>query len=159
LSYPPYASLTPEQDLGGRAIQGDSMQPPTPDDMAHILGQVDYIVNDHHIIGMMKSDPDLRPLYPMISSMLRTSNLDPKTIQLMKLQVSRALRIQLMVRKPATMMNLAKFDAWRCYIFGAIEDTKNGWRGRLATEKIRTYRIEGGAQPRSGGGLLGWFRR
>lgn len=143
---PPQQPKTGDQVLD-RIISGESMQPST-DDLAFYIGQIYYLVKDDEINQQLKTDPAMRPLMPVLSHLLRTSNLDDKTIKIAKLRWRIACRLQLLCQKNPTVVSLAKFNSWLIYGYAALEDAKRGWRGRLVTEKIKTYRVEVGEQKR-----------
>jgi hypothetical protein len=150
------ASPTSVQDeVLARVLQGESMQPTTQDDWYQFMGQIYYLVKDDETFQELRDDSDLKVLMPTLSHLLRTSNLDKKTIKEMKLRWRRAVRLQLLCKKNPTLVSQAKFDAWVNFGYAAIEDAKEGWRGRLVTERIKTYKIEMGSKRR--GKFLGLF--
>lgn len=139
MTYPP-VNIKDEMLRG--VMQGESMQPTTPDELQVYMGQVYHLLKDDEVMKLVKDDEDLTPMLPTISHMLRTSNLDKKTRFVMKLRARRALRLQLMVLKTPNLVSQAKFDSWLNFIFAAIDDTDAGWRGKLVTERIKSYKVE-----------------
>lgn len=130
------------------------MQQVTMEDYYQYMGQIYYLVKDEETQALLRDDPDLKELMPALSHLLRTSNFtDKNVVKEMKLRWRRACRIQLMVKKTPRLVSQAKFDAWVNFGYAAIEDAVDGWRGRLVTERIKTYKIETGSQPKS------WWRR
>lgn len=148
----PYPS-TGDQVLDS-VVRSGEMQP-SQDEMASMLGQVYYLLKDDETFQLLREDPDMKNLMPMLSHLLRTSNLDKKTIEIAKLRWRIACRLVLLCQKEAVLVNVAKFNAWLVFGYAAIEDAKEGWRGRLVTEKIKTYKVETQAQRR--GKFLGIF--
>lgn len=130
-----------------RLAASQEMQQVTMEDYYQYMGQIYYLIKDEETQALLRDDPDLRELMPALSHLLRTSNItDKKVIKEMKLRWRRACRIQLMVKKTPRLVSQAKFDAWVNFGNAAVEDTREGWRGRLVTERIKTYKIETGQQ-------------
>jgi len=116
------------------------------EDYYQYMGQIYYLVKDEETQALLRDDTDLREIMPALSHLLRTSNFtDKAVIKEMKLRWRRACRIQLMVKKSPSLVSQAKFDAWVNFGYAAIEDAVEGWRGRLVTERIKTYKIETGS--------------
>lgn len=136
--------------LLGQILASNEYQPTTPDEMQQMLGQTYYLAKDELIQALLLEDEDLHPLYFALSHMVRTSNWDKKTKNLNKLRFRRSARIQLLLKKPANMVNYAKYDSICIYADAAMEDAHDGWRGRLMTERIRTYKMEQGQKKTSG---------
>jgi hypothetical protein len=140
--------------MSGAQILDDDLRkegtlPIGQEDYMNALLQVYYLVKDEQVITLMQKDSLLAPLLPMISHLNRTSNMGKTEIEICKLRSTIALRLQLLVKEKPTLVSLGKFYAWRNYMSGVYEDTREGWRGRLSTEKIKTYRIESGERKRS----------
>lgn len=129
-------------------VRTSEMKPTTAEDWYAFLGQSYHLTKDEQTFGQILGDPDLAVLLPTISHLLRTSNLDRKTVQEMKLRIKRALRIQLMVKRKPSLVSQAKFDAMVNFCYAAVEDTIQGWRGRLITERIKIHKLEAGTQKR-----------
>lgn len=107
------------------------------------MGQIYYLVKDEEIQKQLRDNPKMAVLMPALSHLLRTSNFTDKlVIKEMKLRWRRACRIQLMVMNSPDLVSQASFDAWVNFGYGAIEDAVEGWRGRLVTERIKTYKVE-----------------
>lgn len=130
-----------------RARAADSLQG-GGEDMLEQIGQTRYLIVDDNVDFLIMSDPDLRPLIPALSHLIRTGNLDKKTIAIAKLRYEVACRMQLLCKKKPNLVSLALFNSMMNYGHGVLEDAKNGWRGRLVTEKIRTYRVNAVQQRR-----------
>lgn len=146
------------QETGQRLVeeqlrQEGGQQPLGQEDFLAANLQVYYLIEDEKVIQYMSEDPQLQPLIPMFSRMNRTSNMDKTTIQINKIRGTIALRLQLLVNQKPDLVSLGKFYALRNYLDGVCEDTREGWRGRLSTEKIKTYRIESGERKKSFLGL------
>jgi len=122
------------------------IQPTTDQDFYQMMGQTYFIVKDRDVTALMMEDPDLRELYPTLSHLVRTANQDKNTIKEEKLRWRRSCILQLLVKKKPNLQSQAKYDAWVNFGDACFEDTKDGWRGRLFTERIRTYRIEDARQ-------------
>lgn len=135
-------------------LRGESMQQVTTEDYYQYMGQIYYLVKDEETQQLLRSDPKMMYLMPALSHLLRTSCITDKTvIKEMKLRWRRACRIQLMVCQTPKLVSQARFDAWLNFGNAAIEDTRDGWRGRLVTERIKTYKIESGGQKK------GWLSK
>jgi len=141
-------SKVTRQDMVGdeilaRIVHGEAMKQVTTEDYYQYMGQIYYLVKDEEVQQLLRDDPNMKVLLPALSHLLRTSNItDKKTILRMKLRWRRACRIQLMVMNSPNLISQAKFDAWVNFGVAAIEDTIEGWRGRLVTERIKTYKVE-----------------
>lgn len=130
-------------------MRGESMQQVTQEDYYQYMGQIYYLVKDEETQQLLRNDPQMIPLMPALSHLVRTSNFtDKKIIAAMMLRWRRACRIQLMVMNSPKLASQAKFDAWVNYGYAAIQDAIEGWRGRLVTERIKTYKFESGAKPK-----------
>jgi len=138
-----------EDEILARIVQGDTMKQVTTEDYYQYMGQIYYLVKDEETQALLREDPNMKVLMPALSHLLRTSNItDKKTIERMKIRWRRACRIQLMVMNSPNLVSQAKFDAWVNFGEAAIEDTIEGWRGRLVTERIKTYKVESSAPQR-----------
>lgn len=144
-----------EDEILARVVEQTEMLPTTPEDWLQYLGQIYYLVKDYETFQQLRDDPDMKVLMPTLSHLLRTSYLDKHTINVMKLRWRRACRLQLLCGKNPTLMNQAKFDAWVNFGYAAIEDAREGWRGRLVTERIKVHKIETRTKKR--GRFLGIF--
>lgn len=145
-----------QDDILARVIAGESMRQVTTEDYYQYMGQIYYLVKDEETQQLLRSDPAMKVLMPALSHLLRTSFISDKlVIKEMKLRWRRAVRIQLMVMKSPKLVSQAKFDAWINFGNAAIEDAVGGWRGRLVTERIKTYKVESSAPPRKK--ILGIF--
>lgn len=139
--------LTFQDEVLARIAASGEMQSSTMEDYYQYMGQIYYLVKDEEVMEQIRSDPALKVLLPALSHLLRTSHFSDKiVIKEMKLRWRRACRIQLMVMNSPKLINQAKFDAWVNYGYAAIEDAVDGWRGKLVTERIKTYKIEGTPQ-------------
>lgn len=131
------------------------MQQPTQEDYYQLMGQVYYLLKDEEVMNLVTTDPDLCKLIPAISHLVRTSNIDTdkngrKVSAIMKIRNRRALRIQLLVNKTPNLRSQALFDAMTNFCDSVVEDMKGGWRGRLVTERIKTYRFETAEKQKQG---------
>jgi hypothetical protein len=127
------------------------MQQVSQEDYYQYMGQIYYLVKDEETQALIREDPSLKVLLPALSHLLRTSNFTNKTeIKGMKLRWRRACRVQLMVMNSPNLISQAKFDVWVNFGYAAIEDAVEGWRGRLVTERIKTYKIETVGSQRKG---------
>ena len=140
MSVPPFSF---QDEILGRVVQSQEMQQVTQEDYYQYMGQIYYLVKDEEVLSQIRDDPNLKVLMPALSHLVRTSNFTNKTeIKAMKLRWRRACRVQLMVMNSPDLISQAKFDVWTNFGFAAIEDAVEGWRGRLVTERIKTYKIE-----------------
>ncbi len=131
------------QEILDEAVRGAEGQPVSPDETSEMLGQLYYLLKDEQALSMLLGDEHLRHLLPSVSHLSRTSIADDKSIMLAKLHFRRALRLAI-AKKGTTLQNLSAFDSWLNYGYAAIDDRNKGWRGRLATERIKTYKFERG---------------
>jgi hypothetical protein len=150
----PQSGYAFKDEFLARLASSQELQQVTMEDYYQYMGQIYYLVKDEETQALLRDDPDMKELMPALSHLLRTSNTtDKNVIKEMKLRWRRACRIQLMVKKSPKLVSQAKFDVWVNFGNAAIEDMIEGWRGRLVTERIKTYKIETGSQPKS------WWRR
>lgn len=142
-------SAEDEEELEhAEAMEGREAAGVTPDEFAIMLAQTHYLLRDEDIMKVVQSDPRLTKLVAHLSHMLRTTRIDDRTtLKRMKLRWRIACRLELLIlaENPAS---LAEYYCWVNYGEGVIEDTWQGWRGKLTTERIRTYKIERGAPKR-----------
>lgn len=149
------AALVKDETLM-RIVQGEAMKQVTTEDYYQYMGQIYYLVKDEEVQKLLREDPNMKVLMPALSHLLRTSNITDKTTRReMKLRWRRSCRLQLLVMSSPNLVSIAKFDAWVNFGIAAIEDTDAGWRGRLITERIKTYKVETSAPPRKK--ILGIF--
>jgi hypothetical protein len=140
-----------------KSVQSSEMSPTSPDEQAQVLGHAYYLLKDEQTMALLLGDPQLTILLPALSHLVRTSRKDKHGIELAKLHWRRALRIQLLVKQRPALVNVARYDSWLIFGYTALDDTLEGWRGKLITERIKTYKIEN-AQTKTGG-LFGWLKR
>jgi hypothetical protein len=112
-----------------------------------MMGQMYYLAKDEEISKLVAEDPSLKALTPTLSHLLRTSNLDKDTIKEMKIRWRMACRLQILIGRNPDLGSYSKYQSWVNFGYAAIEDTKEGWRGRLLTERIKIMKVEMG-QPR-----------
>ena len=143
-------------EILARIVAGEAMKQVTTEDYYQYMGQIYYLVKDEEVQQLLRADPNMKELMPALSHLLRTSNITDKlVIKELKLRWRRACRIQIMVMNSPNLVSQAKFDAWVNFGIAAIEDAVEGWRGRLVTERIKTYKVESSAPPRKK--ILGIF--
>jgi hypothetical protein len=124
-------------------IRTGEMQNVTTEDYYQYMGQIYYLVKDEETQNILRNDPKMAVLMPALSHLVRTSNFTDKTmIKAMMIRWRRACRLQLMVNQSPNLASQARFDTWVNFGFAAIMDAVDGWRGRLVTERIKTYKIE-----------------
>jgi len=147
-----------QDELLARVAASQEMQQVTTEDYYQYMGQIYYLIKDEEVQQILRDDPNLKVLMPALSHLVRTSNFtDKNVIKEMKLRWRRACRIQLMVMQSPNLVSQAKFDALINFGYAAIEDARDGWRGRLVTERIKTYKIESVGQ--KGGGILSGLKK
>lgn len=131
-----------EEDMAlERARAAESMQS-GGEDVLQEIGSSRFLLIDDEVDYLIMQDRELRPLKPSLSHLIRTGNLDKRTIQISKLRFEVAARMQLLCKKKPNLVSLALFNSIMNYGMALYEDPKRGWRGRLMTEKIRTFRID-----------------
>jgi hypothetical protein len=132
-----------QDEILARIVAGEAMKQVTTEDYYQYMGQIYYLVKDEETQTILRTDPNMKVLMPALSHLLRTSNFTDKlVVKEMKLRWRRACRIQLMVMNSPNLVSQAKFDCWCNFGYAAIEDAVEGWRGRLVTERIKTYKVE-----------------
>jgi hypothetical protein len=124
------------------------MQPFSPEEEQQMMAQIYYLIKDPIVQKMLLDDPNMKALLPALSHLIRTSNLDKNTVTLLKLRWKVACRLQLLIKQKPDLVSLAKFQAWVMFGYAALEDTINGWRGRIVTERQRIYKVESGNRQR-----------
>jgi hypothetical protein len=74
----------------------------------------------------------------------RTSNLSSIEAEVLKRRIKLAADIILFTKKEAdiSLEEVAFIKSLLVYASCAMQDAIGGWRGRLVTERIRTYRVE-----------------
>lgn len=137
--------------IGAAAIvaQEQGSQGVTPDEFSTMLAQAHELFHDDQITQLILSNPErAAKLLPALSHMLRTTRItDRTTIEIMKLRWELTCRLTFLVSdEEGKVATSAEYYSWLNYGYAAIEDTWEGWRGKLVTERIRTYRIEGQAK-------------
>lgn len=113
-----------------------------PTEFSKIMGQTHYLLKDDNIDDLFSTDERIKKLRPALSHLIRTSRCDDKkSITRLKLQWRIACSLELLIlpKKPASM---GEFLAWLTYGYTVIEDMRNGWRGKLVTERIRSFKVE-----------------
>ena len=126
-----------------------------PAEQAYLLSQIYYLLKDDLVLNEIVNDKDYRKLLPGLSHLNRTSNTDKRSAKLGKLRLKRAIDLILMTKDEAdiTCGEAVKVDALLTFIDAANDDRVSGWRGKLTTERIRTYKVESG----SGGKKRKWI--
>jgi len=123
----------------GAQASGEEVDPTV---LSKIMGQAHYLLKDDNIDDLLSKDERIKKLRPALSHLIRTSRCDnEKSIRLLKLQWKIACTLELLIlpKKPASM---GEYLAWLIYGYTVIEDMRNGWRGKLLTERIRTFKVE-----------------
>jgi len=138
-------------DIAAGLIKSEQMQPEPYSDYYQYMGQIYYLVKDEETQKMLREDPDMKVAIPALSHLVRTSNItDPKLIREMDIRARRICRLQLMVNKTPNLQSQAKFDAWLIHFYASNHDCEHGWRGKLVTERIKTFKIEQPTAQRGG---------
>ena len=139
----------PQTDALIASLVGATEGALSQEDLVEKLAQVYYLLKDTDVLNILKADEEkdrLRKLIPALSHLVRTTNItNEKTITEMKIRWRIAVRRVIFIdtENPGTM---AEYHSWLNFGYAVIEDTRKGWRGKLATERIRTFKIEGAAQ-------------
>lgn len=154
------SKLPPElQEALARVFAGEeeAEMVPSPTQEQAMIGATSELLKDWIILEEMRTNPKLKPLLFSLSHLLRTSRIDNEnTLLEMKLRFRRAARLLLLVfKKEITPEDYALFDSIVNYAYSAFEDQRFGWRGKLVTERVKIWKIEGPEQKRKG--WLGWF--
>jgi len=116
----------------------------TPTEEAAILGQTFYLLKDDDLKLCFKRFPEYSLLLPALSHLNRTSNLSSIEAEVLKRRIKLAADIILFTKKEAdiSLEEVAFIKSLLVYASCAMQDAIGGWRGRLVTERIRTYRVE-----------------
>lgn len=127
-------------------LQGrEASETVSPTEFQQMLGQIYFFLKDDIVDDQIKKDKRLTALYPTLSPLIRTSRQDDQRARAQaKLRLKRALRFALFVApEETTFKDMALFDALTNFGYSAIDDQKNGWRGKLAAERVKVTKIEG----------------
>ena len=119
--------------------------------------EITFFATDQFIQGSAFMDPDLKPMHPLYSHMMRTGKIDKKVTKKILLQIQGLFARQeaLAYDDLFDIKDSAKFEANELYIRMGIMDSSGGWRLKALIEKIRTQRL----QVVKEGGILSRFRR
>jgi hypothetical protein len=139
-----------EDEVLARVAAQEASQPTTQGQLYENMAEIYYLLKDDVLDAeFFLKNPAMRDLLPALSHLLRTSNVqDKNVIDEMKLRWKRACMIQVMVMQPSSLANQALLDAMLNFGYAAIEDLRDGWRGRLVTEKIKVFKMERPNAPR-----------
>ncbi|MEM4454425.1 MAG: hypothetical protein QXL98_01400 [Thermofilaceae archaeon] len=132
-----------EQELREVLSQLDE-RTPAPTEETVILGRLHYMLEDPHVYELIdKEYPDYKPLKLVLSSLSRTSYLDPVEANIVKYRAYTAIDI-ILLSKPRDKISIkerAFVECLKAHIIAAVNDAVNGWRGRLVTEQAKTLRV------------------
>lgn len=127
----------------------------SPDDFASLLPQAHFLLKDDEATKFIRESPFRKKLLLSLSTMTRTGRTDDK-----KVTREKKLRWRMAVLaadiESEEGMSISEEQSWISYGDGVIEDRIAGWRGKLLTERIRTWKIESASKK---GGLFGWIKR
>lgn len=128
----------------------------SPEDFAALIPGAHFLLKDDDASRIIRDSPFKKKLMLALSTMNRTGRTDDKkSIKEKKLRWRMAVIAADIESEEG--MSISEEQSWIVYGDGVIEDRIKGWRGKLLTERIRTYKIESGAGKK--GGLFGWIRR
>ena len=139
-----------------RIVSGEAMQQFSPEEFFQTQYVIYSLLKDEMVFDQLLADNEAKHLLPALSHLARTTNIkDKNSVKYMIKTWEIACRLTFLVNKPPTLVNRAKFEAW--YMFGrtAIHDMEDGWRGKLVTERIKIFKLEGAEKKRRK--LLGIF--
>lgn len=139
-----------------RIVSGEAMQQFSPEEFFQTQYTVYSLLKDEMVNEQLLNDPDARHLLPALSHLMRTTNIEDKVaIQYCLLTWEIACRLTFLVNKPPNLVNRAKYEAWNLFGRAVIHDAEHGWRGKLVTERIKIFKLEGEEKKRRK--LLGIF--
>lgn len=145
-----------EDQVLERIITGEAMQQVSPEEFFQTQYTIYSLLKDEIVQQQLLDDPDAKVLIPALSHLVRTTNIEnPTAVQYLLLTWEIACRLVFLVYKPPNLINRAKFEAWNIFGRGVIHDAEHGWRGKLVTERIKIYKVEGAEKKRRK--LLGIF--
>lgn len=122
-----------------------------PDEIA-MLGQVHYLLKDEDVAKLLTERKEYRVLIPALSHLNRTSSLSAFEANIIKRRIKLAADIVLFTKKHKNinLEEVAFLQSLLVYASASANDAINGWRGRLITERTRTYRVETPTQEKKG---------
>ena len=148
-----------EEILKGSIAQSEGQYAPgdvSPDEFSRIMGQIHYFLTDDIVTKLAYNDSRVKKLLPVLSHLVRTSRChNEKRLYEMKLRWRIACRLELLIL-PENPASMGEFHSWLTYGYTVFEDMREGWRGKLAAERVRTYKIETGG-PKQRKKVLGIF--
>lgn len=117
----------------------------SPTEMQQLMGQIYSFLYDDEVNDIIRHDKRLRALYPAVSPLVRTGRQDNSTERAMaKLKFKRALRFAFFIAPEETSFeDMVMFDTFNIFGYSAIDDQNQGWRGKLAAERVKVTKIEG----------------
>lgn len=138
----PAADLEKDLQVDQAAVGPEQLPPPTEEML--VLGRTHYMLKDNDIRNLVFGKHRwLIPAYIAASHLLRTSFLDPWDVEPLKWRFKLIIDLLLMSKDDLSIEDLAVAEAMYIYGFTSLKDALDGWRGKLVTEQVRTYRIEG----------------
>lgn len=127
-------------------LQGrEASETVSPTEFQQMLGQIYFFLIDDKVNDIITLDKRLRALYPAVSPLVRTGRQDDNAARNQsKLKFKRALRFAFFIAPEETSFeDMVMFDTFNIFGYSAIDDQKNGWRGKLAAERVKVTKIEG----------------
>ncbi len=135
---------TIKDEVLARIMSGEAVQTFSPEEFFQTQYTIYSLLKDEIVLQELLNDKDAKVLIPFLSHLLRTTNIDdPVSVKFMMLTWEIACRLVFLVYKPPTLVNRAKFEAWLGFGRAAVHDAEKGWRGKLVTERIKIYKVEG----------------
>lgn len=152
-----------EQIAGGAIIAREQISSGAePSERQAMLTQTYILAIDDEIERLAEKDTRVKKLLPALSHLVRTSRMvDDKEIKRMKLRWELACRMTFLVTpQRSKVADYPEFLSWLNFGLSAINDQFQGWRGKLVTEQIRTYRIEkADKEQRKLFGIIPWGKK
>jgi hypothetical protein len=124
----------------------------TPEEAALVLGQSSYLLLDDGVFRSFKAFPEYILLLPALSHLNRTSNLSFTEAEVLKRRIKLIADIILFTKNEADidLKEVAFIKSLLVYASCVMQDAVGGWRGKLLTERISTYRVETPTERRKG---------
>jgi len=128
---------------------------PGATDLRDELANVHYLVADKNVERILKRDPRTEALTVGTSNLVRTSKMSKRDRRIAKRQWTISCVTTLLALRKPRLVDLALYNNLLMFGHTAIDDTGDGWRGLLVTNKMRTIRVERGSS--RGRGVLGFL--
>lgn len=131
-------------------ILARSEMQPGASDLRDNLADMHYLVADKFVERLLGDDERTKALRVGTSALVRTSKKSKKARRIAKHQWNISCTVSLLAMRRPQLVDLALYNNLKIFGHSAIDDTDEGWRGLLVTNKMRTIRLERGESKRRG---------